>query len=117
MDSFLKLLNLDDNDIEIVFTWDTDKNQKLKNSEDRNFKGFEDVILAILEDRLLDILENKNYPNQVILVVEIEDYIYAVPTILSIEEYEEGKTIFAEFKTLYPSRKLSKMYKGGKKNE
>jgi hypothetical protein len=110
-------LNLEEEDIEVVFLWDTDKNQKLKNSADRNFKSFEDVVLAILEDRLLDILDNPNYPNQVILVVKMGNYIYAVPTFLEIEKDKEGKTLFVEFKTLYPSRKLLKKYKGGIKND
>jgi hypothetical protein len=111
---FLKRITSERESIEVVFLWDLDKNQKLKSDPSRNFKSFEDVVLAILEDRLLDILENKNYPNQLILVVEIEGYIYAVPIVLELEEENEEKTLFIEFKTLYPSRKLLRIYKGGK---
>ncbi|GEM_PF-217407 len=113
----LESLNLEEENVEVVFLWDTEKNQKLKNSVDRNFKGFEDAVLAILEDRLLDILDNPNYPNQFILVVEMDNYIYAIPAILEIERDKEGKILFVEFKTLYPSRKLFKKYKGGVKND
>jgi len=114
---FLKILDLEKEDIEVVFLWDTEKNQKLKGSADRNFKGFEDVVLAISEDRLIDILDNPNYPNQLILVVEMDNYIYAVPSVLELEIDKEGKILFVEFKTLYPSRKLFKKYKGGMKND
>ena len=113
----LKSLDLEKEDIEVVFLWDTEKNQKLKGSADRNFKGFEDVVLAISEDKLIDVLENSNYPNQIILVVEMDNYIYAVPSVLGIEIDKEGKILFVEFKTLYPSRKLLKKYKGGAKND
>jgi len=113
----LKILDLEKEDIEVVFLWDTEKNQKLKSSADRNFKGFEDVVLAISEDRFIDILDNPNYPNQLILVVEMDNYIYAVPAVLEIERDKEGKILFVEFKTLYPSRKLFKKYKGGTKND
>lgn len=110
---FLEKLNLANENFEVIFVWDIEKNKKLKSNPDRNFKGFEDVVLAILDDRLIDILENKNYPNQLILVVEIDKYIYAVPTVLDLEENDEETLLFVEFKTLYPSRKLLKKYKGG----
>jgi len=113
----LKNLDLEDENLEVIFLWNTEKNQKLKESPDRNFKGFEDIVIAILEDRLIDILDNPNYPNQFILVVEIDDYIYAVPAILEVEQNEEEKLLFIEFKTLYPSRKLLKKYKGGAKDD
>jgi hypothetical protein len=56
-------------------------------------------------------LENKNYPNQYILVVEIDNYIYGVPISLEMEKEEENLLLFIHFKTLYPSRKLLKRYK------
>ena len=113
----LKILDLEEEYIEVIFLWNTEKNQKLRNNADRNFKGFEDVVLAISEDRLIDILDNPNYPNQLILVVEMDNYIYAVPSVLEIEIDKKGKILFVEFKTLYPSRKLLKKYKGGAKND
>lgn len=98
---------------EVVFLWDIEKNKCLKENPDRNFKGFEDVVLAILNNKVLDILENKNYPDQYILVVEIDNYIYAVPFSLELETSEENSILFVYFKTLYPSRKLLKKYKKG----
>ena len=101
----------------MVFTWSLEKNELLKSDPTRNFKGFEDVVGAILENRILDILKNKNYPNQLILVVDLEDYVYAVPISLDIEREEDGYTLFVNFKTLFPSRKLYKKYKRRIKNE
>ncbi len=68
---------------------------------------FEDVVIAIKQGKILDDLAHKQkskYPNQRILVIEIEKYAYAVPYI-----YNEKKgTIF--LKTVYPSRILTKKY-------
>ena len=109
MEKLFQLLDLEK--VDVVFIWDLEKNEKLKRSPDRNFKGFEDIVLAILEDRILDILENKNYPNQYILVVEMDNYVYAVPLQLELEKLEENYILFLTLKTLYPSRKLYKKYK------
>jgi len=67
--------------------------------------------LALLNNKLLDILENPNYPNQYILVVDLDDYIYAVPTILEVENDEANCLVIFEFKTLFPSRKLLKKFR------
>ena len=61
------------------FDWNSQKNEKLR--EERDI-GFEDCLLAIEEDKILDILEHKNkkrYPNQKIFVLEISGYAYLVP--------------------------------------
>ena len=81
--------------------WDKTKNEWLK--KERNI-SFEDVELAILEDRILNILEHPNkekYPNQKLLIVNIENYAYVVPFL----EDEEGNIIL---KTIFPSRKYTK---------
>lgn len=86
--------------------WDIEKNKKLK--IERNI-GFEDIEVAILEDRVLDIVPHFNqskYPNQEILIVEINNYIYYVPFVLN------GDELF--LKTVIPSRKLNKLYRGVK---
>jgi uncharacterized DUF497 family protein len=70
--------------------------------------SFDDVIKAVEEDKILDDLKNKNYPNQRILVIKIKNYIWAVPYVINKKE----KTIF--LKTVYPSRILTKKYLGGK---
>lgn len=86
--------------------WDTEKNRKLK--LERNV-SFEDVEVAILGDKILDIIPHFNqdkYPNQEIIIVEIHNYIYYVPFILKDDE------LF--LKTVIPSRKLNKLYGGSK---
>ena len=92
-----------------VFTWNSDKNELLKN--ERNIL-FEDIIVNINLGNELDIYYHPNYdhpnyeryPNQGISVVQVEDYVYLVPYVESDEE------IF--LKTIIPSRKATKQYLG-----
>lgn len=90
------------------FDWDEGKNLRLK--IERGI-GFEDVVAAIDEGRALDEFDHPNqklYPNQRILVVEIADYAYYVPYV------EDEEKIF--LKTIIPSRKATKKYiLGGRK--
>ena len=88
----------------MVITWGEEKNKKLK--KERGI-GFEHVVIAINEGLLLNVLEHPNkkkYPNQVVLLVKIEQYVYAVPAITENENYF--------LKTMYPSRKYTKLYLG-----
>ena len=90
------------------FRWDPAKNDQLK--RERNI-SFERVVLHIEQGDLLDILEHpelEKYPDQRLLIVQIEGYVYVVPCI------EEEDSVF--LKTVFPSRKLTKQYlqKGGK---
>jgi hypothetical protein len=67
--------------------------------------GFEEVVFAILEGKLVDIVEHPNpdkYPNQRIYLIEIDRYLYAVP-------YEEKEDAIV-LKTLFPTRKYTKIY-------
>ena len=69
---------------------------------------FEDVVVAISEGNVLDILTHHNpakYPNQKVYVVSVHEYIYLVPFV------EDETKIF--LKTIYPSRKLTKQYLKG----
>ena len=91
-----------------MLIWNEEKNKWLK--ENRNI-SFEDIELAILEGRILDILEHHNkekYPNQKLLIVEINNYAYVVPYI------EKGEDIFLI--TIFPSRKYTKRYLRGEEN-
>ena len=84
------------------FDWNSKKNEKLKIERE---VGFEDVLLAVGEKKILDIIEHKNqkkYPNQKMFIVNIESYAYLVPFI------EDGHKIF--LKTIIPSRKATKKY-------
>jgi uncharacterized DUF497 family protein len=84
-----------------VISWDEQKNTLLK--EEREV-SFEQVLIAIEEGKLLDILEhtNKKYAHQRILVIEINLYAYLVPFV------ETDKELF--LKTIIPSRKATKQY-------
>ena len=84
------------------FDWDEEKNRRLK--EERGI-GFEDVLLALQEERLITIFRHPNqkkYPNQEIFVIEVNSYIYIIPFV------EDQEKIF--LKTIFPSRKLTKKY-------
>lgn len=84
------------------FDWNEQKNDKLKQERDI---GFEDIVTAINEKRVLDIIPHPNlkkYPNQNIFVVEICNYAYLVPFV------EDEKKVY--LKTIMPSRKATKLY-------
>lgn len=95
------------------------KGYRVEYSEEKNLLlketrglGFEDVIVAIEEKKILGDLKhsNKKYAHQRILVVKIEAYAYAVPYVIDLKR----KIIF--LKTVYPSRVLTDKYmKGGMK--
>lgn len=84
------------------FRWNHDKNEVLK--KDRGI-SFEEIVLTIEADGLLDELQHPNpekYPNQSILVVALEGYVYLVPYV------EEQDYYF--LKTVIPSRKATQDY-------
>jgi uncharacterized DUF497 family protein len=84
------------------FEWSSEKNIKLK--EERGI-CFEDIVTAIYEGKLLDIIEHNNknkYPNQKVYIVEFNGYAYLVPFV------RNGDKIF--LKTIYPDRKTTKKY-------
>jgi len=81
-----------------VIVWDENKNSKLK--IERNI-SFEQISELILEEAFLDVLDHPRKRNQQIFVLEINNYIYAVPFTL-----DEDENII--LKTAFPSRKLHK---------
>jgi len=84
------------------FDWDNQKNQKLKQERD---VSFEEVLVAIAEKNILDIVEHprkEKYPNQKIFIININNYAYLVPFV------ENGEKVF--LKTIIPSRKATKKY-------
>jgi len=84
------------------FDWNQEKNQQLKKEREISF---EEVVVALSENKLLDILKHNNqkkYPGQIIMVININDYIYLIPFV------EDEKKIF--LKTIIPSRKATKKY-------
>jgi hypothetical protein len=86
------------------FRWNPDKNERLK--AERNI-SFEEIVLAVEEGGLKDILVHPNqrrYPGQVVFVVAYRGYAYLVPSV------EEGGHYF--LKTIIPSRKAARDYLG-----
>ena len=86
------------------FRWNPDKNDRLKTGRGISF---EEIVLAIEEDGLKDILVHPNqrrYPGQVVLVVAYRDYVFLVPSV------EESTHYF--LKTIIPSRKATRDYLG-----
>lgn len=84
------------------FRWSHEKNEALK--IERNI-SFEEIVLAIEADGLLDELSHPNsgkYPNQSVLVVALDGYAYLVPYV------EETDYYF--LKTIIPSRKATRDY-------
>jgi hypothetical protein len=84
------------------FRWNPDKNEALKVGRSISF---EMIALAIDADGLLDELRHPNagkYPNQSVLVVAFDNYVYLVPYV------EEPDHYF--LKTVIPSRKATRDY-------
>ncbi|MFH1789580.1 MAG: toxin [bacterium] len=84
------------------FDWDNKKNDKLKTE-----RGicFEEILIAIEECEILDIVEHKNkkrYPNQKMFIIKIDGYAYLIPFA------EDEQKIF--LKTIIPSRQATKKY-------
>ena len=84
------------------FRWSAEKNELLKLSRG---VSFESIVVAVESDGLLDIVEHPNvtkYPNQRVLVVSFDGYVYLVPFV------EEADYFF--LKTVIPSRKATRDY-------
>jgi hypothetical protein len=86
------------------YKWNYEKNERLKAG-----RGvcFEQVVLHIEQGDLLDVVEHPNkfkYPNQHVLIVKIESYVYLVP-------FVEDET-YKFLKTIIPSRKATRYYLG-----
>lgn len=84
------------------FRWNHDKNTTLKIQRSISF---EKIVLAIEAGGLLDELRHPNtekYPNQFVLVVALDDYVYLVPYVEELDYYF--------LKTVIPSRKATRDY-------
>ena len=84
------------------FDWDDAKNVFLEKTRDISF---EDVLFHIQNGDVLDIIRHPNearYPNQRIIVLNVEGYVYLVPYV------EQKGTWF--LKTIIPSRKATMEY-------
>jgi uncharacterized DUF497 family protein len=89
------------------FDWNDEKNARLKRERG---VSFEQVVIAVEQGRLLDVLEHQNrqrYGERKLLVVEIDGYAFLVPRV----ENETERLVF--MKTIVPSRKATREYLGG----
>ena len=86
------------------YKWDNQKNELLK--AERGI-SFEQGVMHIEQGDVLDLVihpNQKKYPGQQIIVIEINEYVYLVPFV----ESSEGKFL----KTIIPSRKATRDYLG-----
>lgn len=84
------------------FDWSEEKNKILMQERE---VSFEMVVVCIQEGNIVDKIKHPNqnkYAHQYIYIINIDDYIYAVPFV------EDDEKIF--FKTIIPSRKLTRQY-------
>lgn len=91
------------------FDWNEEKNQWLK--EERKI-SFETIVSYLEGENILDKINHPNiekYPNQMIFIIEHENYAYLIPFV------ENDKKIF--LKTIIPSRKATEKYLRNKNNE
>jgi len=86
----------------VEYQWNEDKNRELEETRGINF---EDILGVVETGKVIEVIDHPNqrkYPKQKILFVEIRDYIIAVPFV------ERGQVRF--LKTLYKSRVATKRY-------
>lgn len=84
------------------YEWDQNKNQKI---QAKRGVTFEEVVTAIEERKVLDVIQHPNskkYAHQRIYIVEIGQYAYLVPFV------EDEQKVF--LKTIIPSRKATRDY-------
>ena len=84
------------------FRLNHDKNEEMKAGRGISF---EEVVLAIEADGMLDVVRHPNsgkYPNQLVFIVALDGYVHLVPYI------EEPEYYF--LKTIIPSRKATRDY-------
>lgn len=88
------------------FEWSEEKNARLKSQRGVSFEA---VLTAIGDGKILAEQTHPRtatYPNQRIIIVQIEDYAYVVPYVTKDET-----TLF--LKTIIPSRKATRHYLRG----
>ena len=89
--------------IKLNYEFSADKNQFL--IKERGI-SFEEIIVALSNGKLLDTIEHQNlakYPHQKIYTVDLNGCVYLVPFVR-----KDKQTVF--LKTIFPSRKLTKIY-------
>jgi hypothetical protein len=85
-----------------ILRWSPEKNDALKAERGLSFEG---ITVAVESGGLIDILDHPNkakYPNQRVLVVTFDNYVYLVPFVEAKDHYF--------LKTIIPSRKATREY-------
>ncbi len=88
-----------------IFKWNAEKNEVF--ARERGIT-FEEIVKKIeLGAKIIetDHPNKKKYPNQKILIIDVDGYAYLVPCVIDKNEYF--------LKTIIPSRKATKKYLGG----
>jgi uncharacterized DUF497 family protein len=88
-----------------IFRWNAEKNEIL--ARERGIT-FEEIVQGIESGAKVIETDHPNkekYPNQKILIVDVNGYAYLVPCVIDKNEYF--------LKTIIPSRKATKKYYGG----
>lgn len=88
-----------------IFRWNAEKNEIL--AKERGIT-FEEIVQRIESGAKVIETNHPNkekYPNQKILIIDVEGYAYLVPFVINKDEYF--------LKTIIPSRKATKKYFGG----
>ncbi|MBN2435789.1 MAG: toxin [Spirochaetes bacterium] len=84
-----------------MIKWNADKDKLLQSERGYSYK---EIAVKLVNNDIIDIIENQNFPNQMIFVMEIGNYIYAVSFVMD--------WIDVFLNTIYPGRKLMKKYRG-----
>jgi len=87
-----------------MIIWDIEKNKKLISERGISFEQVEKIIL---DNKYIDILENPTRETQDIFIINLNDYIHIVPFVIDDKDNIVLKTVF-------PSRKFNKIYRGNK---
>ncbi len=89
-----------------TFKWNSEKNEILALQRGITFEEIVQRIKSGAKVIEMDHPNKRKYPNQKIMIVDVEGYAYLVPYVIEKNEYF--------LKTIIPSRKATKKYLGGK---
>ncbi len=88
-----------------IFKWNAEKNDTLARERGITFEEIVERIKSGAKVIETDHPNKKKYPNQKILIVDLDGYAYMVPYVRDGHEYF--------LKTIIPSRKATRKYLGG----
>lgn len=88
-----------------TFRWNAEKNELLAQNRGITFEEIVEIIESGAKVIEVAHPNQKKYPNQRILIVDVSGYAYMVPYV------KDGSEYF--LKTIIPSRKATKMHLGG----